>query len=155
MPVIPWWMKALGALGLLAAVVIGFKIYIASERADERKEVLSEVKDREQQAEIKDLKSALAEAKKRADITETRNDELSQSLRSGRAERDAYVERMRRAFVAAAQRAGQAGMASAPGQSFEADQATFVDDVAICEENTKRLINARDWYEDQRKVKPE
>ncbi len=149
-----WILKIGGPILLLAGLVVGFKMYVASERADEREEVTSEFTIAEQQADIADLKSALAEAKARATITENSNANLARDLAHGAAERSAYVDRMRQAFaLGATQGPGETGMAGTPGITGQADQATFVDDIAICEENTKRLVNARDWYAEQRAMK--
>lgn len=146
-----WALKIGGPILLLIGAVVGFRAYVASERADERKDVTGEFIIGQKQAEIADLKNALAEATSRVRITEGTNADLSESLTSGLAARDDYVERMLRTLrQRPAQSPGEAGVAGTAELAGGSDQATFVADVAICDENTKRLINAADWYEKQR-----
>ena len=143
-----------GGIALVIAAVIAFKMFVSGIRSDERQKVTAEFTVAEQKATIADLEGALREAKNRQKQTEQSNADLSQSLVDGATQRDAYVQRMLASFRRGApEKAGQAGVASPAELAFRADQATFVADVAICDENTRRLINAQEWYERQRTLK--
>lgn len=152
---LPWGFIARVGAGLALAIgaVLWFRATVADERADERGKVTAEYQAAEQRATIADLQSALAEAKRRASITETNNAELEESLAAGRVELAAYVDRLRRSLgQGGTGGSGGAPAASAAGSAGAADQETLMDDLAICEQNTKRLIKAKEWYEDQRGV---
>lgn len=152
---LPWGaiLRAGAAVALAIGAVLWFRSTIADARADERGKVTAEYQAAEQRARIKDLRSALAEARRRASITEKNNAELEEDLAAGRVERAAYIDRLRRSLgQGGASGSGGAPAASAAGGAGAADQATLMDDLAICEENTERLIKAKGWYEDQRGV---
>lgn len=152
---LPWGaiLRAGAAVALAIGAVLWFRSTVADARADERGKVTAEYQAAEQRATIKDLQSALAEAKRRASITETKNAELEEGLAAGRVELAAYVDRLRRSFgQGGAGGSGGASATAAAGSAGAADQAALVDDLAICDENTRRLINAKAWYEDQRGV---
>jgi len=151
---IPIWLRIAGPIAALGLAGWGFNAFLGSVRADERQKVTAEFTVAEQKATIADLEGALREAKNRQKQTEQSNAELAQSVTDGLAQRDAYVQRMLASFRRGApQSPGKEGVADPAGIAFAADQATFMADVAICDENTRRLINAKDWYERQRTLK--
>lgn len=111
----------------------------------------------QREQEIADLKRAVATERRRATITEEKNDALSSELANTRLRVAAHVERVRdetdRAFGEGADLPrfpDGAGRADEAG----ADTVISVSDLDICAENSIRLINARAWLREQQKVSP-
>jgi hypothetical protein len=150
---LPWGaiLRVGAGVALAIGAVLWLRATIADARSDERGKVSAEYQAAEQRATIADLQSALADAKRRASITETKNAELEEGLASGRVELAAYIDRLRRSFNQGGT-GGASGVSTtgAAGGTGAADQETLMDDLAICGENTERLINGKAWYEEQR-----
>lgn len=151
---IPLWLKIAGPAVLLGIAGFGFHLFLGSVRADERGKVTSEFTIAEQKADIADLKRTLAEERARAGITEKKNEELARDRAADRAGLTAYLDRLRRSLADRQQGAGAAQDAGAAGELGAAGGVPLVDDLRICTENTRRLLNARDWYAEQRALKP-
>lgn len=152
---IPIWAKLLGGIGLVVAAVFAFKLYVASERADERREVVSEVTIAQQHADILQLEKDLAEERKRAGITEKKNADLARDMAADRAGLAAYLERLRRSIADRPEGAPWPEAAAAAGEPGTPGGVPLMDDLRKCTDNTRRLINAKQWYEEQRAVNEE
>lgn len=152
---IPWGLafKIGGPVVLLVGLWLGIEHVVGNVRADERGKVTAEYRDVERQAEIADLRSALDEARRRAGITEKSNADMSKELADGRVQLASYVDRMRRTLAKGATGGASGSLAAGTaGGAGGTDQETLLDDLDICTENTARLINAKSWYEQQKKV---
>lgn len=154
---LPWGLILKLGGGLVAAGALWFGIshVIGGIRADERGKVTAEFTDAEQKAEIADLKRTLADERKRAGITERKNEDLARDMVADRAGLSAYLDRLRRSLGSGgAQGAGAFQAAATAGEPGEAGGVPIVDDLRICTENTRRLLNAQGWYQEQRDMKP-
>ncbi|KQX18155.1 MULTISPECIES: hypothetical protein [unclassified Sphingomonas] len=149
---IPLWLKIAGQVALLVGLIVGFKLYVASERADERREVMGEVKDAQQQATIADLTKTLATERAQNTVTEQSNAKYSADLASANSRLAAYLARLRTP-------SGDIGGAVMPGASDRSSQPDGADRLSVLDDDLRkctaiavRLGNAKDWYEQQQKV---
>lgn len=149
---IPLWLRIAGPVALLIGLVIGFKLYVASERAAERREVMGEVKAAQQEARIASLTKTLASERAQNTVTEQSNAKYSADLASANSRLAAYLARLR-APVGSVGGAVVSGAAGPSGQPDGADRLSILDDdLRKCTAIAARLGNAKDWYEQQQKV---
>jgi hypothetical protein len=154
---LPWGLiwKVGGGIAAAGLLWFGVSHVVGNIRADERQEVTAEFTDAEQKAEIADLKRTLADERKRAGITEKKNEELARDMAADRVGLDAYLDRLRRSIAAGrTEGSGASQDAAGSGELGEAGGVPLVDDLRICTENTRRLLNAQGWYAEQRAMKP-
>ncbi|MCZ4341505.1 hypothetical protein O4H52_07830 [Sphingomonadaceae bacterium G21617-S1] len=152
---IPLWLRIAGPIAALGLVGWGISAFLGSVRSDERGKVTSEFTIAEQKADILELQRTLAEERKRSTITEQKNEDLARDMAADRAGLAAYVDRLRKSIaVGGLQGPGAGQAAGAAGEPGAAGGVPLLDDLRICTDNTRRLLNAKAWYEDQRALKP-
>jgi len=151
--VIPLWAKIAGPIALIAALIVGFKFYVASIRADERREVTSEFTAAQQKAEIADLKKTLATERQQNAITEESNAKQVADLANANSSLSAYIARLRTSGGGVGQGKIVPGTADAANLIIGADRLSILDDdLRKCTAIAVRLGNAKEWAERQAKV---
>lgn len=151
---IPWGLalKIGGPVVLLVGLWLGIGHVVGNIRSDERGKVTAEYRDVEQQAEIADLRKALATERRQNEITEEANAKQSADLASANSRLAAYVARLR-APSGVGQGAGVSGLPDAAGVAGGPDRLSLLDDdLRKCTAIAVRLGNAKDWAEQQQKV---
>jgi hypothetical protein len=148
---------AVAAIALLIGLALMLRHVESAARAGQKRADTAAVAIAQREQEIADLKQAVATERRRAAITEEKNDALSSRLADARGSVAAYVERMRDETDRGGGPGGDLpGLSDGAGRADEADPHTriSVTDLGICAENTIRLANAQGWLREQQRGAP-
>ncbi|MHA3791600.1 hypothetical protein [Sphingomonas sp. YL-JM2C] len=148
---IPLWLKIVGPIALLAAIVTSARLYIAhvdrTARAEQKSADAAEVSRVRAEAKVADLEHARATDAAHAQGTKEANDALLPELEAARAGLADYARRLR---AQAAQGGGRgadlSGASDRTNVVDSADSLPLMDDLDRCTEAVTRLKNAQDWW---------
>ncbi|MBO9377158.1 hypothetical protein GG804_10295 [Sphingomonas histidinilytica] len=148
---IPLWLKIVGPIALLVAIITGARLYIAhvdrTARVEQKAADAAEVWRVRAEAKASDLENARATEAAHAQGTKEANDALLPQLEAARAGLADYARRLRaQATGGGVGGTDMSGASGGPDLADGSDPLPLLDDLDRCTEAVTRLKNAQDWW---------